>query len=256
MKLGLSEKEARVYLALLELAKDTAINIAAKAKMPRATVYVMLDKLIHSGLASQVTESGKTFFIAEDPHELDRLITTQINELEQRRTSLSDSIQQLIALYNRQQDKPAVRYYEGEEGLIALDSYRLNTGAVNDKSEVYAFSNFDALEDIFPNRRKKSVDDRVNRGVKSNVIYSRKEGPIPPKENKKLLREGCWVPESYMPFMGSVGVHPWGVKIYEFGGSKKRGILIEDDRIAEMVRSLFRLAWLGAEHINKNDARH
>jgi sugar-specific transcriptional regulator TrmB len=67
IKLGLSEKEAAVYLATLELGEDTALNIAEKSQVNRTTTYVILEKLMKLGLASTVERGKKTVFVAEDP---------------------------------------------------------------------------------------------------------------------------------------------------------------------------------------------
>lgn len=67
IKLGLSEKEAKVYLAALELAQDSAQNIAKKAGVNRPTTYVILEKLMKLGLANTLEENKKTLFVAESP---------------------------------------------------------------------------------------------------------------------------------------------------------------------------------------------
>ena len=45
-QLGLEEKQAKIYLASLELGPDTAQNIAYKASLKRPTTYVILEELI------------------------------------------------------------------------------------------------------------------------------------------------------------------------------------------------------------------
>jgi len=117
MKLGLSEKEAKVYLAALELARDTAQNIAKKANVNRPTAYFILEKLMELGLISTLDEGKKSYFIAEDPKELKNVLARERQELDARSKELDEAMNQFTALYNAKQDKPRVRYFEGADGL-------------------------------------------------------------------------------------------------------------------------------------------
>ena len=60
-KIGLAEKEAKVFLASLELGSSAAQKIAKKAEINRATTYVIIEKLMKKGLMSSV-EKGKRLF--------------------------------------------------------------------------------------------------------------------------------------------------------------------------------------------------
>ena len=123
IKLGLSDKEAKVYLAALELGGDTAQNIAKKSGVNRATTYVIAEKLMGLGLLSRTDKAKKTLFIPESPHELHNLLDEQKRDIEQRAAYLDDSLNQFLAIFNGSSEKPTVRYFEGLDGLTALDRY-------------------------------------------------------------------------------------------------------------------------------------
>jgi sugar-specific transcriptional regulator TrmB len=59
-KLGLKEKEVKVYLAGLEFGPNSIKNIAEKAKIPRPTVYEIVKKLKEKELFVE-TKKGKKF---------------------------------------------------------------------------------------------------------------------------------------------------------------------------------------------------
>jgi sugar-specific transcriptional regulator TrmB len=50
ISLGLTQKEAAVYLALLQTKKGTALTVAKQANIKRPTVYLVLNSLIKKGL--------------------------------------------------------------------------------------------------------------------------------------------------------------------------------------------------------------
>src|SRR4051812_25054594 len=72
--LGLSQKEARVYLANLMLGPATVQKIADQSGIKRVTTYVILESLNNLGLVSQSTKGKKTYFVAEEPSHLRRLL--------------------------------------------------------------------------------------------------------------------------------------------------------------------------------------
>jgi len=66
-ELGFSEREIKVYLALLKLGQTTVGPIAAKTRMQHSKVYQTLEKLIDKGLVSFVLKSKTKHFEAQDP---------------------------------------------------------------------------------------------------------------------------------------------------------------------------------------------
>lgn len=249
MKLGLSEKEAKVYLAALELAKDTAQNIAKKAKVNRPTAYFILEKLMELGLISTLDEEKKTYFVAEDPKELKNVLEREKQELLEREQELSESMNQFSAVYNANLDKPRVRYFEGAEGLEAMDRYGRN---LYKGKEVLGISPIDLLEKMFPERRKSSLGERVKLGIKARTIYTHNDGEITGFQNQKELRDGIFIPREKLPINAAMTVYPeWGVKLYYFDQSKPYGVVIEDVGIAKNMAIFFELCWTGAKQIEK-----
>ncbi|MCF7835696.1 MAG: helix-turn-helix domain-containing protein [Candidatus Marinimicrobia bacterium] len=76
-QLGLSEKEAKVYLASLELGEATVQEIAKQAGVNRPTTYVQIEKLTKMGLMSSVEKEGKKYFNAEEPNQLLKILEKQ-----------------------------------------------------------------------------------------------------------------------------------------------------------------------------------
>ena len=68
--LGLTEKEARIYLAALELGPSTVQEIAKKTGLIRTTVYNQIKILSEKGLLSELQEGKKRLIISQDPDRL------------------------------------------------------------------------------------------------------------------------------------------------------------------------------------------
>ena len=119
-ELGLAEKEAKVFLASLELGSSAVQEIAKKAEINRATTYVIIEKLMKKGLMSSVEKGKKTFFQTEDPKRLLKLLEEQEESLKRKEEEFKKYLPELETLFNIAEEKPKVRFFEGKEGLIAI----------------------------------------------------------------------------------------------------------------------------------------
>lgn len=112
-EIGLEEREVKVYLALLELDESTVLPIATKAGVKRTYTYDILDALQKKGLVGYVEKNGRRRYVAEDPKKLEQL-------LKERLQHLHDILPEISSLYNRNAQKPKVRFYEGPEAVRPL----------------------------------------------------------------------------------------------------------------------------------------
>ncbi|MBN2459941.1 hypothetical protein JXB28_06675 [Candidatus Woesearchaeota archaeon] len=116
-KLGLTENEATVYLALLDTGLTTAGSIIKKTKYHRNIVYFNLDRLIEKGLATFVMIKNIKHFQAAEADELTNYIEKQRQELEAKERLLKQVIPELEARrkITRQQEEATV--YKGLKGV-------------------------------------------------------------------------------------------------------------------------------------------
>lgn len=131
-KLGLTEKEAGVYLAALEFGSAAAQKISQKLNISRPTVYEIIKNLKVKGLMSEFKEAKRTYFSAESPDKLLRLLRLQKREIEEKERELLRIIAALRAKYHLEEEK-LFRAYQGPEGLKILESDLLET----DCREIY-----------------------------------------------------------------------------------------------------------------------
>lgn len=122
-KMGLNEKEASVYLALLELGTATVHLIASKAGIKRPTTYLILDQLQQKGIVSVVPRTKKVLFTAESPEKL-------LGDLHKKQELLKGSMPNLLALFNARKEKPQVQMFEGVEGVKLIYQKILDSNGV------------------------------------------------------------------------------------------------------------------------------
>ena len=105
-EIGLTEKEAKVYLACLELGKGTAFTIAKKTELKRPTVYLILDSLAQKGLISVNKTQKTTFYNSVHPRKL-------LTNLKTQEKKLAESLVGLESIYNTRTQKPKIQTFEG-----------------------------------------------------------------------------------------------------------------------------------------------
>lgn len=234
--LGLTDKEARVYVAALFLGATSAQKIAEQAGINRATAYVILDQLADLGLIAQSTEGKKTVFVAEGPETLDRLFDRQIEAVEEKRKELQYLLPELQQNQRISvEDAPAVRFYKGQEGIATLanELYRKSLPG----SQIYGLMNVDEVEKVITDVFKSSPEHRLKKKISSKVIYSyRKEVP----SDAKLLRQTKRISQ---PIKADISLHEEIASFCTYAGKNSIGVIIESKEIVAALRQLFELAW-------------
>ncbi|MFH1047265.1 MAG: helix-turn-helix domain-containing protein [Patescibacteria group bacterium] len=240
-EIGFSDKEARIYLAGLELGATSAQELSQKSGVNRATTYVMIESLAERGLMSSVTKGKKRLFIAEGPNAVSRLIENEKNDIEKRQKKI-DTI--LIDLINLSQSsagvRPNVTFFEGEKGIESLRQSIIESGV----DYVEEFSPIDDAYKYFPPVQN-DYRDRFRQKVKHiKLIYSSKKGPFLAAEENNVSRR--FIPSDKYPFTGDIAIYGSRVNIIYYG-VKLMGVLIEHEGISNAFHQLFSLAWLGTE---------
>lgn len=243
--LGLNEKEAKVYLASLELGQATVQNIAAKASIKRPTTYFIIESLMERGLMSSFYQGKRQYFLAETPERIADVIDKEISDLEIRKESFKRLLPELQSLNNRNKSKPVVKYYEGKEGILTMVSEHIKTS--RNQETFSAFSRDAILECMTEEDLARVRKERLHHKVKVRAIYTWDNGNleqnIPDTNVIKLSSKD-------FPVSCDIAVYEDKVRIASFR-DRVMGIVIEDKEIAKSFKAVFKLAW---EHV-KGDAR-
>lgn len=242
-EIGLNEKEAKVYLANLELGQSTVQEIAKKAGVNRATAYFIIEGLMKKGLISSFHKGKKQYFISADPDRLVEVLEQEKNEIVKREENLKKLLPQLQSLNNKQKDRPVVKYYEGKEGIKTMVDEVLKTA----KGMVSMAYSVDALNNLFSEGEKiKWREIRIKRDLYTKAIYTYREGAlqnIPKSESRK-------VPFEKFPISCDIAVYNNKVRIASLS-DRLVGVIIEDEEITKSIKAILDLAWEAAEKYNQ-----
>ncbi|HIH32149.1 TPA: hypothetical protein HA235_05565 [Candidatus Woesearchaeota archaeon] len=110
---GLSDKEALIYLELLKSQELLVSEISDKTKLNRSSLYSLLESLSNKGFISYVIKNSTRYYRAAEPQKL-----IQLQREKEKR--LSEILPQLIELNKPATKKPIIEILEGIEGIKTI----------------------------------------------------------------------------------------------------------------------------------------
>jgi sugar-specific transcriptional regulator TrmB len=228
---GLTEKQAKIYLACLELGSASVQKISRKAGIARSTCYEILESINLLGLVSKFQKKKIINFNAEAPRQLIRLTQNKASLLE-------EVLPEFDARYGEARVRPTVRFYEGKTGMKLI----LEEILQDNPKEVFTFG---AAEDLFATLDRdfpEFVKRRIKHKILARVILRDSEKA---RERQRLgqqeLREVRIIPARH-EYHGSVFV--WAKKIAMFSYKPDLvALVIESDELARLQRIMFELVW-------------
>jgi len=231
INIGLTDKEANVYLACLELGQSPASDIALRAKMNRVTTYDILKKLIHRGYVSTFTQNGTKTFTATDPDSIR-------NEVRKNYMDFKSALPDLRRLHGKTQH-PHIRYYEGPEAIKKVYADTLTA-----KTELLNYADSRLVRQFWPNYDQEYVAERVKKKIYLRGIAPQDDyGDLVAEQNKASHREIRLVPGDKFPFHNEINVYDDKVSIVSFGEDEVLGMIIQSQEIADTQRAIFTMAW-------------
>jgi sugar-specific transcriptional regulator TrmB len=237
-KIGLNQKEAMVYMALLELGTSSVEGIAKKAGTKRPTTYLILDELQKKGLATLVPRAKKVLYMAESPDKI-------VSDLNRKQELMKRFMPNLLALYNEPKNKPQVLLYEGKEAVREVYDKILAAKEVN------FFCTIKDIIEVYPDYPKllqaKTAEKKVRvrelltqtpadfafaKSIKGLENYQQRFSPAGKNfATDNVIFDDCVVFFSYDPHIFAV--------------------VIQSKPIFQSLKTLFELAWTVAEPYEK-----
>jgi sugar-specific transcriptional regulator TrmB len=242
---GLSEKEAKVYLALLELGSGSVSEIARRARVTRTNTYHLLNALQSYGLvSSSENKAAKSVFSAEKPERLIYMMREKMNEAERRYADVKELMPQIKSIYHNPDQKLSVRYYEGVEGIITAYEDTLTA-----KTKILGYASVEHQHSFFPGYFPEYYQRRTQKKIPVECFLAETKDSLRIKSlDKKQLRNTYIIPTR---FQISPEINIYDDKIAILSLQEKFGVIIESREVADAFRKMFTLAYERSEQYDK-----
>lgn len=235
--LGLSEKEASVYGALLKVDRAQAILLARQLSMKQPTIYVILDALLRKRLVYEVQVGKRAFYAAESPDALRTLVEIEKTAADAKLQRAERIIAELKTVDKETGERPTVRFYEGKEALKrSIKEYV----EVEDFSEGmdYGIYSYDLLPKIFDPKSLSEIDQkRIKNNIRFRALYTGEQKVI---EHSSKLQETIKLDQERFPIECDIGIFKDEVRFHTVvnKGESPSGIVIKNKEIATTLKSI------------------
>lgn len=230
---GITEEEAKAYLAILELGEGTISQIAKKSEIKRTSAYLVVERLIKKGLVSTSKVKKHTIYIAENPKRIEDF-------LEERKRSIQRIMPELLSFTNLIDKKPKIRYYEGRQGIkeIYKDMLRYPDSEI---LGMFSESYLGHLDDEFvknyfyPQRVEKKIWVRA-------ILPENDQTREIIKGDEKILRKSKLISNEKFKIKTDIDIYGKN-KISLVSFEEQLGIIIESEKIFESLKGIFETIW-------------
>lgn len=256
MEFGLSEKEAKTYIALLELGVAGANDIAGKTGINRSSSYVVLETLKQRGLVTMaVDKNNLQKYVAATPDILLRLAEDKARKQMDVKEKIEKAVPELKVLHKDMRLRPKVYVFTDKEAIrqCYYDTF--------DEQVAKGMKKFRVYEDMSPLTRLLPPDF-----IKNDVESIKKSGArmyliSPDIDTSKTIIEQykkmgsrdkfAIIPQTKFNRVKksilSFSIHENKI---EFFSPDSFAVIIENQEIADTLKNIFDLAWDEANRLN------
>lgn len=245
--IGLSPKEAAMYLVLLETGMQPTSILARKAGFNRGTAYVILHELLAKGLATKSTRRKRQYFAPLEPQHLLRFLYHREKELQSQKLRAQAIMGSLLALRRPLAEQPKIEFFEGPEGARAvlestLASQEKHLRAFLSIADVLAFVGSDAFDEYTERRIADGYTLHAIRTLeKDKQAFAKDPRSRRYVTNTRERREIRYAPEE-LAF--PMTMYMFDNKLAVISSEQENfAVIIESREFAEMQKKLFELLW-------------
>lgn len=238
-KYGLSENESKVLLNVYRQTDATSFKISKETKIPKTTVYHTLESLREKGLVNSWKKNNVTYFYAESPKQLIKVLEDKI--------AVAEEIIPELRLMSRDKNRPSTRMYTGKEGIKTVLSDVLETAKTEKLNFIEAIFNKE-FEEYFPKYTKKWIEDREKMKLRARILQPGGSSWVGKSYENNDFRE-TRILSGQFPIDGSMIIYKNKIAFFSVKDSEMYSVIIDSDTFSNIVRQLFLFSWSNLKEI-------
>lgn len=247
-KTGFSNKEALIYVSLLELGGASPSRIAEYSGLKRGIIYNVLTTLCVRGLVNEIEKKNKLFYQIDKPEKVLRFAQNRARKINDDLENTKEVIPEIEGLFSILKNRPKVTYYEGTDGLHSMYEDMV---IIEKPYEMLIFSNatefatFLSKDQILAIMKKKVRTGITTRALFPSTDTDRNFNETYYKNVPEKFQPKCkYVDPNKFPLIGEIVLYGDAkIAIINFDKTHKMGVIIEDKSLHQMMRTIFELSW-------------
>jgi len=232
---GFTNKEAKIYLATLELWQAPASTIARSCKENRLTTYSVLKELMKKWIIQEMIKNKVKVYVANLPSKI-------LDEQKRKYEELEQKMPELMALTNTIAGKPKILYYEWASGMeeAYMDTIQIENCEMRSFTWVASVN-----KDFRKFLDEKYLPERIKRKVWAKVLLKAdEESKKYAGFNKKSLRESLLVDDEIFELVDDIILY-WENKVLisMFREDQMSAVIIQSDTLFKTLEWVHKLLW-------------
>lgn len=237
-KIGLTDYESKIYLALLSLGKATSGEILQKANLNTGKIYEILNSLKSKGFVSEIIESGVKKFSPANPNQIYDYLNEKKEDIESQEKLLKNIIPDILKKITSSKESQKVEVFYGFKGLKTAHQKEIARysskeilrvlGVMGRERYPVSLYNF-YINNLYSKRIKSKV--KIKKILDKDAKKSRQDH----EKNAKI---------KYFPYVSPVAVVTIGnLTIIDIITENPIVIVIESKEVAKSFIQQFELLW-------------
>lgn len=238
LKIGLTEGEAKVYLALSEIGSSTVGPIVKKSQVAYSNVYDILNRLIDKGIVSFIVKNKTKYFQAGSPSNLIQYLDKKQDNISKEREALIKILPDLEKLQESKSEQEA-EIFLGKKGLRTAYEKLFHNTSKNDEGLFFYIHNEKYAEEsnLFYNSIVDLVSKTKNRGICNSEYKS--SWFIKKAKHLNIRFLDLPLPGNIDIINDKILLVSWGENIFS--------VLIHSQSIADNLKKYFNEMWSKAK---------
>jgi len=236
--LGCDPGETRFFLASFKLGPAGVNDVAKAAHTRRSSAYIIAQSLIAKGLLLEDhKEYGKKVYCL-DPKQLLALLSTRQRHIRHQELELEEALPDLWSHYRDSEFRPAVRVFEGNQGLVKIWQDILSTSG-----EILLWTNQQTENFFFgPKNHDKFIAQRLSRKIPIRVLaVDNPESRELKQQDAAHLRHTKLLPAG-TAFSTETYIYDHKIATLDYNKDIV-GVIIESAPISASFKAQFELVW-------------
>jgi len=245
-KIGLTQNESKCYLSLIEKGPLNIQELSRRTNIHRVNIYQVIDGLEVKGCVNySVKNKYRKKVIPASPRHLVEIVNKKQRELKKVELKLKDTLPELLGSFKHAGESPAVRFFEGLEGVKqALDE------TLTASEDLRGFSNAKILNEYLPEGYLASYWQRKSeKGLRGRFL-------IPDNYKPQKYINYAYLDRGYKNYptlktitadlfqiATELDIYDDKVCIVSLKQEEKIAIIIKSNVISETLKSIFETLW-------------
>ncbi|HBP01573.1 MAG: Transcriptional regulator, TrmB [Candidatus Moranbacteria bacterium GW2011_GWE1_49_15] len=238
---GFTEKEAQVYLALLELSQGTVTQISKLTGLKRPIIYVVLEGLIKRGYVSEIPERKINTYHSMDPSVI-------LKKLQSGAKNFAEMLPILRTLGSKGKKRPKIVYHDTREGIWNI--YEDIVGV----DDAFFVSSYHRIDRHFPG----AVDFWIDGLKKMKLDLKARHLMADIPEERKIAQKIVQVKGQHVRVLNDIKDISIDFTFYKNRiaitslGEEPFMVVIESDEVVKSLKPIFEIAWEKGTEIRKD----